>query len=426
VKRTILTAAATSLATVAAAMTLAGPAHAVAPIYNYMADAGATQVNAIGVTVQSNATAESRITGFNSASASNSILGASAGALLSAGVASTSTTATVNSSTGGVTVVAHARTANVSLLGGLVTAQAIDTTATTVADGTHTPTTSITTNLVGLSVNGQAYPVSVAPNTGITIPGILSIALNAQVIGTSGSSAIAFGAGLRVTLLSSTNGASAGAEISVNPIAEILQPGGAELGGFPLGGMAYGSFVHANVGSSVQVVSDRTAVVAMPLAGTGGQEQINSTAAVNVNGVLNLGAIQNRQTGVRGDALSQSTENASVANVNLFGGLITAKAVQTTATASVRPSGSSESGGMTLLGLTVAGQAIPLNVAPNTKIHVANLGTVTINEQQDVAVPGVAHAFLTIGVHVVLDTAKAGLPVGAEVELATSQAIVWQ
>jgi hypothetical protein len=68
-------------------------------------------------------------------------------------------------------------------------------------------------------------------------------------------------------------------------------------------------------------------------------------------------------------------------------------------------------------------------VAPNTKIHVANLGTVTINEQLT-AVQETGnvrfHGARTIGLHIVLDTKRAGLPVGAEVEVATTQALVWQ
>ncbi|HWU22071.1 MAG TPA: choice-of-anchor P family protein [Nocardioides sp.] len=424
-KRTILTAAATSLATAAAALALTAPAHAVTPLYNYVADAGATQVNAIGLTVQSNATAESRVAGFNDASATNAIASASAGTLLVAGAATTDSSATLNSA-GGVTVVAHARTTGLSLLGGLIKAKAIDSTATIVADGTNAPTTSMTTSLVGLTIGGKAYPATVNPNTGITIPGVVSIALNAQVSGTSGDSAVVFGAGLRVTLLAARNGTTAGAIVAVNPLVDIIEPGNSpEQPGYALGGAAYGSYVHANVGSSVQVMSGRTASVTMPNAGTYGNEQVNSTARAALANVLSLGAIQSSETGVRSDALSVATETASVGSVNLFNGLITAKAVSATSTASVSPDSSSVSGGLTFVSLSIAGKAIPVNVAPNTSIHVANLGTVTINEQKSVVNPGVVHAYRTIGLHIVLDTARAGLPVGAEVELATAQAEVW-
>lgn len=424
-KRSLLTAAAATFATAAASVLLATPAHAATPLYSFVVDSGATQVNALGLTVESTATADSSIAGYRDVTKSNTIASAKAGTLLVAGAGETSSTATYNDA-GGVTLVAHARTAGVSLLGGLIKIKAIDSTATIVADGTAAPSTSMTTQLVGLTIGGKSYPGTVKPNTGINIPGVASIGLNGQISGATSDSATIMGAGLRVTLLTSRNGASAGAVVNVDPLVAFVQPyDQPDNPGYPLGGAAYGSYVHAAVGNSIRVVSGPTALQWVPTVGTDGETKTASTARLTVPGVVNLGAIQTTVTGVRSDALSQANDTSTVAGVTLFGGLISAKVLGTTSTATATSSGVSLSGGTTLVGLKIAGKAIPIDVAPNTTIHVANLGSVTINEQQATVTDGLEHTYRTIGLHIVLDTARAGLPVGADVEVATTQAQVW-
>jgi hypothetical protein len=68
--------------------------------------------------------------------------------------------------------------------------------------------------------------------------------------------------------------------------------------------------------------------------------------------------------------------------------------------------------GSQLLGLTVAGNAIPVNVAPNTRIDLAGVGTLVLNEQVREKWGGYVRAL-----HLTLSTAQYGLPVGAEIEV---------
>jgi hypothetical protein len=423
-KRKLIAAAATALAVTGGVV--ASPAHAVSPKYGYIDFAGATQVNAAGLMVQSNPTANSSIVGSSSKSDSAHIASAKVGTLLGAGAATTNTKATVNSTTGGVTVVAHAKTAGVSLLGGLIKADAIDTTATIVADGTHRPTTKMTTTLLGLKVGGKSYPTSFKPNSGILVPGVVSIGLNTQATGTTTNEASIQGAGLKITLLAKRNGADAGATVMINPISQLLGPApNPNLPGYALGGNAYGSYVHANVGTAADVSSTHTAQVVMTPSGTYGKVKANNLARATVSGVLNLGAIHSEEVGSRTTAASQVKEKSTVASVNLFNGLISAGAIGTTSHVKATTSGVTMGGSMTFLTLRVAGKAIPLNVAPNTTIHIANLGTVTINERRKIARNGF-HAYRTTALHVVLDTARAGLPIGAEVEVGVSNAKVWR
>lgn len=422
----LIRAACAAATMLASALVLVPTADAAPPKYSYNVYAGATQVQALGVAVQSDATAESKIVGNTSQKERNKIASARAGTLLSAGVATTETIADRNPETNGLRLVATARTAGVSLLGGLIKASAIVTKARIVADGSGTPTTRMTTRLLGLTIQGKPYEVDLKPNTGITIPGVVSIMLNQQQTGAAKDSAAIFGAGLRVTLLGARNGTTAGATVAVNPISQILSLGnGGDPGGYALGGTAYGTYVTANVGDEVEVESGQTAMVHMRTGGTGGQEESNATARVNLSGVLNVGAIHSEQRGIRSDALSQVTESTTIANLNLFNGLVSATALGTRSSVRITPRGATMNGDMTFATLRIAGEEIPLDVAPNTTLHIANLGKVTINHHRKVVRNGMVHAYRTIGVLIVLDTARAGLPVGARVEIATTQAQVW-
>ena len=433
-KRSFLSAGTAVLAATAATLAFVAPANAATtPRYSYNAYVGATQVQAIGYTAQSDATAQSQVVGNQSAARDAKIASAKVGSLLVAGVANTDAKATVNPTTGGVVLNAHAKTTGVSLFNGLIKATAIETNATIDADDAEgEPSTEMTTDLLGLTIQGKPYKGSINPNTAIEIPGVVSIVLNQQESATTENSAAIVGAGLRVTLLGPRNGVSAGASVAVNPVVEIISPGNNEIDpGFALNGGAYGSYVHANVGDEVDVESGRSAMIQMASTGTEGKLQSNNTAKVTLNGVLNLGAIYTEQRGIRTEALSQVEESATIASLSLFNGAIQAKALGTTSKASVQEDTTSGEvdNEMTFVSLTIAGRKIPLDVAPNTKIHVANLGTVTINEQltAEQETGNIKfHGARTIGLHIVLDTKRAGLPVGAEVEIATTQALVWQ
>jgi len=433
-KRSFFSAGTVVLATVAAVLAICAPAQAVTPKYAYNVYAGATQVKALGVAVQSEPTAPSQIFGALSATAKNKIASARVGTVLTAGVGETNVSATTNPTTGGVTLVSHAKTTGVSLFGGAIKLNAIETTATIDADSAE-PTTKMTTDVLGLTIQGKAYKGGVDPNTGITIPGVLSITLNQQDTAANEDSAAIVGAGLRVTLLGPRNGTSAGATVAINPVAQLLQPGfDTAQPGFPLQGTAYGAYVYANVGDEIEAETGKFAKVDMPTVGTDGRDESNATAKAYLQGVLNLGAIYSEQNGIRTDALSQSKEQVSVANVNLFNGLIAAKALSAHSSAAVTQNGDNVQGtvegGLSFVSLTIAGQKIPVDVGPNTKINVANLGTVTINKQikavQESSSSVRYHGQRTVGLEIVLDTKRAGLPVGAVIEVAFTQALVWR
>ena len=415
--------AATTTATVPASA-------ATGPVFAYGGSAGGTKITAIGTTISSSATAQSTLFGFQPGTASNKIASVNVSGLASVGAVNTDVTAGALGD--GFTITSHSRTANISLLNGAITVQAVDTTSTAAAAHGVTSSADTNTRLLGLVIGGKSYPVDVPKNTGITIPGVATVLLNYSDRSSDGNAVITYGGGLIVTLLSPQGGIAAGAEIVLNPTFADVQPATPDNPGAPsLGGMGYGAYAYAHVGDAVQAETGRIGNVAMPLASTDGKTLNNHLANVNINSLISASTVDTDVTGVTTAAYARSTVTNKIAGLSLFnqllfGGLITATAIGTTADVEMVGDQFTNQGSLQFVNLRIAGQAIPIDVAPNTQIHVANLGTVTINEQKSVAVPGVAHAFQVVGLHIVLDTAGYGLPVGAEVELGVSQAIIWR
>ena len=86
-----------------------------------------------------------------------------------------------------------ARTANVRLLGGLITADAVETDVSTVgrADGSIVFTGS--TKLVGIKIAGVDLPAKIPKNYSVTIPGVANVSLNYHSTGKLGTTAATYG-----------------------------------------------------------------------------------------------------------------------------------------------------------------------------------------------------------------------------------------
>lgn len=413
-----------------AAATAVPAGAATGPVFAFGGSAGGTKITAIGTTISSSATAQSTLFGFTPGTATNKIASVNAAPLATVGAVNTDVTAVGLDD--GYKITSHARVADVSLLNGAIKVQAVD--STSMASASHGTTSAGDTNtqLLGLVIAGKQYPVDVPKNTGVTIPGVATVLLNYSETSIDGHSVITYGGGILVTLLSTQNGIAAGAEILVNPTFADIQPATPDNPNAPsLGGMGYGAYAYAHVGDAVQAETGRIANVAMPLAGTLGKTLNNHVASVNINSLLSASTVDTDVTGVTTASYARSTVTNKIAGLSLFnqllfGGLISATAIGTTADVEMVGDQFTTTGSLQFVNLRIAGKDIPVDVAPNTSIHVANLGTVTINEQKQVAVAGFAHAFQVIGLHVVLDTAGYGLPVGAEVEIGVSQAIIWR
>jgi len=420
-----------ALATAVAATTISlqglPQASAATETFAHAAFAGGTKITAVGTTISSDLTAESGVVGTQPAADTNKVASVRVGGLVQTGAVTTDATA-VRSGIGFKTT-AHARTANVSLLNGAIKVSAVDTTSTAESNGTDAPTASSSTEFVGLTIAGKKYPINVARNTSITIPGIARVVINASQTATSGESVAAQGAALYVTLLKAQNGVAAGAEIILNPTYTLITPATATEGGYQLGGGGLGAYAFAHVGDEIEAETGKLGGKLLPPMGTNGVTQSNTTARVNVPQLLRADGVESTVTGISIPALSEATVTSKLANLNLFpsllGGLITATAIGSTSHVRLDGGTPVTEGNLQFINLKVAGKAIPVDVAPNTTINVAGLGKVVINEHKQLRVPGVTHAYQVIALHITLDTAKAGLPVGAEIQIGASQAIVY-
>ena len=290
------------------------------------------------------------------------------------------------------------------MLGGALTATAIDTTATVSVAPTKV-TASATTVFTNLKISGQ--PVingTVAPNTTIEVPGVLRVVLNAAGSVSTATSGTAVATGIIVTVL---GGSAINSIVAVNSAnAQTKRVG---LGYAPLGGYAMGAQV-AVTGNSTAGVGPLGAI-GMTDSGTDGKDQTNTVASSNLPGVGTTGTLTATANGVAADAASRTTMTASVANVNLLGGLITAKTLQATAQVTVSAGRAPvPTTSVTFTGLTVAGVAVPLDAAPGLVIPLPNIGAVAIRATATTGTEAAA-----AGLVISLSTAAFGLPAGATI-----------
>lgn len=182
-------------------------------------------------------------------------------------------------------------------------------------------------------------------------------------------------------------------------------------------GLAFGLEV-IGVGGNLSAKSGPWALARLVC--TGGSSTV-SVASVSVPGIITSGTIQDQVAGQIGISASTSSAQSSVQSVSALSGLITADAITTDATATVTSSGS-VSGSTTLVNAVIAGNAISAHPGRNTRINIAGLGYVILNEQSSSTTATSARInVIAIDVHVTTSNAF-GLPVGARIIIARSEA----
>lgn len=386
--------------------------------YFYGAAAGGTQVKALGTTITSDLTSQSSITGAAVPNSdTNNVASVTAGTLADVGAVRTSTKSAAIA--GGFSVTAREQTAGVNILNGLITADAVTSTHT-LRQSAGTLSSSATTNFVNLVVAGKPIDVNVAKNTAINIPGVAMVVLNSQNSAQNSGAISSVATGLHVRLLAPYREAPTASEITLNPSFLSIQEG-APSDTKNVGGIAYSSFVDAQVGPGLKAQAGRSALLNLPLAGTRGETIKNSTAAVYLANILNLGGLESTGTATGSSALTEARTTSELGRVNLFNGLIRADAILASSDSrkvGVAPATTELQ--THLVNLKIAGKPIPVDVAPNTSINVANLGVVTLNKQVDAG-----HAGIVTALEIKLSTARAGLPIGAVVQIGYASSIIW-
>lgn len=171
-------------------------------------------------------------------------------------------------------------------------------------------------------------------------------------------------------------------------------------------GEAYGVFV--NVGnSSAAVIVGKTPRVVLPPDGGMDEEQ---AARISIPAVLTSETLTVITTGAIGADTAGAQSSATVEQVDLLNGLITAKlVVAMSSSAGDGTTATSNAEGSTLIDLAVNGVPMgDVTPAPNTRVEIPGVATVILNEQISSG-DGVLTTALTVNmIHVVLNGALQG------------------
>jgi hypothetical protein len=389
--------------------------------FEFVGWAGGSLVRAANNVITSDLTAASSINNEGLVSDTNDAAHVTVQDLLNTGEVATSAASTAIE--GGYQVRSEARTTGISALGGLITADAIDTTSIAkVVNGVAS--TSVQTTFVHLKVGSVRVPANVKPNTIIRIPNVATVALNYQLAFTADKNkGYTIGIGAYVSLLKPRGQNAVGAELAISPTTSQLGPAVPPPSGHFLYAKAYGTKVTAKVGSLAGIQSDETAPITMPAAGTdNGEVDTSSIAAVNLNPLAHVGAITDSVQGTNTASAYDGQAGSRIGAINLLNGLIRADAVGSFA----RVKGAanaivpSVTGGSTLVNLIVNGKPITLSGQPNTVINILGVAKITINQQ----IRPTNRSMIVRALDIKLLAARSGFPAGAEIEVAVSRVAV--
>jgi hypothetical protein len=177
-------------------------------------------------------------------------------------------------------------------------------------------------------------------------------------------------------------------------------------------GTAYGTSV--KVASTVR--SGRSALSTLGCISATGVTHTNTVAAVSVPPLLTTGTIDTSAASEATPGGPASVSTASTEGASALGGLVQATAVKSVSTTTETAPGtfSTSSTGTEFAGLVVAGVSIKGTPAPNTRINLAGIGYVILNQQ--ITRTTKAGANLTvIGIHVVVTKHNKSAKVGTQI-----------
>ncbi len=387
----------------AAAAQLYHPAATAPGSFTYGGNAYGTSVN-VGNTILSGKTSA---IGFPCAAppgytASANLAGVNVAKLLTTGAIVTKVTAGPANSP---SASSSATVASVRLLSGLVSAGTVKAVSTTIHTASGYHVSAAGSSLTGLTVAGLPIFLTPAPNTTINLPGVGKVVLNEQIPGASSLTVNM----IHVYVTLGLPGVPAGTEIIVGHAYSSLAPRTTAL----LAEDAFSAYAH--IGGSL-LTSGPDFLVGV-CGSTDGKLRTNSGASVNIPGILSSGTATNTVIGTVSATTASGEATATIQNVKLLGGLITASAIKADAHVSLAGGKvSASAGGSTFGNLVVNGRAFPLNVSPNTKITIGNL-TVWLNREIPSA-NGIVVRMIEITVG---GTNTFGLSTGTDIQVASAQ-----
>jgi hypothetical protein len=314
---------------------------------------------------------------------------------------------------GGVqTATLSASSNQASVLSGLITSDEVTASAAASFDGSSASTSAAGSQLVNLVVAGQAISGTPPPNTRIDLAGVGYVILNEQSSRVSATSASLIVNMIHVHVTIQNPLVPVGTQVIVSHAQASVVAGKAGT----LDGQAYGT--RAQVQGTA--LSGKTAPVSLGCLGTGGQVRSNQVAAVTLPPEFSVGTVTDTATGTVTSTLASSETSSTVQTVDLVSGLVTADVVTADAHASTDGSVFTFSDqGTQFANLSVSGHPeITSQVAPNTQVAIAGLGTLWLRREIQTA-----HSLEVRMIELVVSQDNQyGIPVGADVRIAVAEA----
>lgn len=337
----------------------------------------------------------------------NSAAAVSIAGVATTGVIDTSVSSSVVGSGSASTAVSTVN--GLSLLGGLVSADAVTSASSSIMSGSGYSTSSTGTIFTNAKVLGLPILLNVAPNTKIVLPGVGYVLLNEQISKVTSTSAKLTVNAVHIHItLGGILGLPVGSQIVVASAESSTRASVALLSGF-----AYGTDVRlAGI-----LDAGRTADVTLACTGDT-SEETNNVAGVDLPGVLNTGAVHTTAVGTVGTSSTNGETTASVAGLNLLSGLVAATTITADASASTNGSGVTLSdNGSIFVGLAVSGHPEIVNPSANTHVSIAGLGTLWLHR-----VIQTSTSIEVRMVELVVDADNTlGLPIGADVRISVAK-----
>ncbi len=304
----------------------------------------------------------------------------------------------------------------------LISADAIIASATTKASTTTISTSSAGSSFLNLKVNGRSI-TTVSANTEITLPGFGYVRLReVRVSGNNYSKQITVNM-VRIVITQKN-------ELNI-PVGTHIVVSHARAGFTrtqPVIALSGGAWA-ATARSSVATVENRIgriAAIYVPCLGTGGRVLQNEVKLIRSPDLLLSGTAVTTAEGGATSTGRYAKTTATVEDVNLLNGTITATLVRGVAKSTYNSSTGRFSGttlGSSFVDLKVLGRAISDNPSPNTRVDVPGVGYVILYER----VPKNGTTYNSIGVNmirlVVTTSNSFGLPAGTQIVVAHAHAV---
>ena len=136
--------------------------------------------------------------------------------------------------------------------------------------------------------------------------------------------------------------------------------------------------------------------------------------------VLTANAVTSTVYGLKTATTAKSTDTSTISGLNLLNGLITATTIKAVANASATATKiSADAKGSTFVDLVVAGVPIAANPAPGTRITLAGIGSVVLNQATVTGNNSKSRQITVAMLTVEVDLANGfGLPVGTRIVVA--------